>query len=103
MSLGKLIELYEVMHKRDQEGYEWYSENREDCGSIIVGKNVDCTLYDFWDGGGGCWGIELEKDVEIPIKYIASAEPDGAKTYSMKSCYGCDSSCWKDAIKEYKF
>src|SRR5574344_2117409 len=41
MSLGKLIELYEVMHKRDQEGYEWYSENREDCGSIIVGKNVD--------------------------------------------------------------
>lgn len=103
MSLGKLIELYEVMHKRDQEGYEWYSENREDCGSIIVDKNVDCTLYDFWDGDGGCWGIELEKDVEIPIKYIKSAEPDGAHTYSMQSCYGCNSDCWKDAVKEYKF
>lgn len=102
MSLGKLIELYGVIHQRDQKEYEWESEKREDCGSIIVGKNVDCLLYDFWDGGGGCWGIELEKDVEIPIKYIRSAEPDGAKTYSIKSCYGCNSSCWKDAVKEYR-
>lgn len=102
MTLGKLIELYGVIHQRDQKEYEWEPEKREDCGSIIVGKNVDCLLYDFWDGGGGCWGIELEKDVEIPVKYIRNAEPDGAKTYSIKSCYGCNSSCWKDAIKEYR-
>lgn len=102
MTLGKLIELYGVMHQRDQKEYEWESEKREDCGSIIVGKNVDCLLYDFWDGGGGCWGIELEKDVEIPVKYIRSAEPDEAKTYSIKSCYGCNNSCWEDAVKEYR-
>lgn len=103
MTLGKLIELQEIINKRDGDGYYWEPEDRKDCGSIVVSKDVECLLYDIWNGGGGCWGIELEKDVEIPVKYIKSAEPDGAKTYSMQSCYGCNSSCWKDAVKEYKF
>ena len=103
MTLGKLIELQEIINKRDEDGYHWEPEDRKECGSIIVSKDVECLLYDSWNGGGSCWGIQLEKDVEIPIKYIRSAEPDGAKTYSIKSCYGCNSSCWKDAIKQYKF
>ena len=103
MTLGKLIELQEIINKRDEDEYRWEPEDRKDCGSIVVSKDVECLLYDSWNGGGSCWGIQLEKDVEIPIKYIRSAEPDGAKTYSIKSCYGCNSSCWKDAIKQYKF
>lgn len=104
MPLGKLIELQEIINKRDEDGYHWEPEEREDCGSIVVSKDVDCLLYDNWNGGGGCWGIQLEKDVEIPIKFICDALADGARgNYSIKSCYGCDNSCWKDAIKEYKF
>lgn len=103
MPLGKLFELRKIMNERDKNGYQWEPEKRKDCGSILVGKNVECLLYDSWSGGGSCWGIQLEKDVEIPIKYIIEAEPDGAKTYSIKSCYGCNSNCWKNAIKEYKF
>ena len=103
ITLGKLIEIQEIINKRDEDKYCWEPEDRKDCGSIVVSKDVECLLYDSWNGGGSCWGIQLEKDVEIPIKYIRSAEPDGAKTYSIKSCYGCNSSCWKDAIKQYKF
>ena len=104
MSLEKLIELQEIINKRDEDGYKWEPEDRADCGSIVVSKDVDCLLYDNWNGGGSCWGIQLEKDVEIPIKLICDALADGARgDYSIKSCYGCNSSCWKDAVKEYKF
>ena len=104
MTLGKLIELQEIINKRDEDGYHWEPEDRKDCGSIVVSKDVECLLYDSWNGGGSCWGIQLEKDVEIPIKLICDAKPDGARRdYSIEACYGCDSSCWKDAIKQYKF
>ena len=105
MTLGKLIELQEIINERDKDGgRHWDPEERKDCGSIIVSKDVDCLLYDICNGGGGCWGIQLEKDVEIPIKLIGRVEPDGAQgDYSIEACYGCDSSCWKDAIKQYKF
>lgn len=104
MTLGKLIELQEIINKRDEDGYHWEPEDRKDCGSIIVSKDVECLLYDSWNGGGSCWGIQLEKDVEIPIKLICDAKPDGARRdYSIETCYGCDSNCWKDAVKEYKF
>lgn len=103
MTLGKLIEIQEIINKRDEDGYHWEPEDRKDCGSIVVSKDVECLLYDSWNGGGSCWGIQLEKDVEIPIKLICDIKPDGAQDYSIKSCYGCNSSCWKDAIKEIKF
>lgn len=103
MTLGKLIELQEIINKRDGDGYYWEPEDRKDCGSIVVSKDVECLLYDSWNGGGSCWGIQLEKDVEIPIKLICDIKPDGAQDYSIKSCYGCNGSCWKDAIKQYKF
>jgi len=104
MTLDKLIELQEIINKRDEDGYHWEPEERKDCGSIIVSKDVDCLLYDMWSGGGSCWGIQLEKDVEIPIEFIRAATVDGARGgYSIKGCYGCNSSCWKNAIKEYRF
>ena len=44
--------------------------------------------------------IELERDVELPIKYIDSALPDGSRGYSAESVYGVSSSLWSDrAVK----
>ena len=83
---------------------EFTSEGEKYFGWTLdnVFLNVDCALYDSWVGGGGCWGIELEKDIELPIKFIHKAIPDGWFHYSMKECYGVTSDCWKDAIKEIK-
>ena len=102
MTLEQAMKICKIINKRDKGGYKYEPEKREDCGSIIIDKNVDCALYDYWAGGGGCWGIELEKDVELPIKFIHKAVPDGSLDYSMKSCYGCTSECWKKALKEIK-
>lgn len=102
MTLEQAMKICKIINKRDKNGYKYEPEEREDCGSIIIDKNVDCTLYDYWAGGGGCWGIELEKDVELPIKFIHKAVLDSSLDYSMKSCYGCTSECWKKALKEIK-
>ena len=102
MALEQAMKICKIINKRDKNGYKYEPEEREDCGSIVIDKNVDCALYDYWAGGGGCWGIELEKDVELPIKLIHKAVPDGSLDYSMKECYGVTSECWKKAFKEIK-
>lgn len=102
MTLEQAMKICQIINKRNKGGYKYNPEKREDCGSIVIDKNVDCVLYDYNAGGGGCWGIELEKDVELPIKFIHTAIPDGALHYSMKECYGVTSECWKKAIKEIK-
>lgn len=102
MTLEQAMEICKIINKRDKNGYKYEPEEREDCGSIVIDKNVDCVLYDYWAGGGGCWGIELEKDVKLPIKFIHKAVPDGSLDCSMKSCCGVTSECWKKALKEIK-
>ncbi len=102
MTLEQAMKICKIINKRDKDGYKYKPEEREDCGSIIIDKNVDCVLYDYWAGGGGCWGIELEKDVELSIKFIHKAVPDSSLDYSMESCYGVTNECWKKALKEIK-
>lgn len=102
MTLKQACLLNKIINERDKAGYEWEPEKREDLGTITLDKSVEPLLYDTWAGGGSVWGIELDKDVEIPIKYIASALPDEYLDYSIHSCYGCYDDCWKDVVKEIK-
>lgn len=98
MTVRQLLKINKIINDRDKNGYVYGPAKRKDCGSLIIDKNVDCALYDSWGGGGGCWGIELEKDIELPIKFIHKAVPDGCLDYSMKKCYGVASDCWKGAL-----
>ena len=101
ITLEQAMKICKIINNNDN--YKKYNpEERKDCGSLVIDKNVDCALYDYWSGGGGCWGIELEKDVELPIKFIHRVVPDGSLDYSMESCYGVSSECWKKALKEIK-
>ena len=103
MTLRQACELNKIINDRDKAGYEYDPANRKNIGTITLDKSVEPLLYDTWAGGGSVWGIELDKDVEIPIKYIASALPDKYLNYSIHSCYGCSDSCWKrDVVKGIK-
>lgn len=102
MTVRQLLKINKIINARDKNGYIYEPDKRNDCGSLIIDKSVDCALYDSWEGGGGCWEIELEKDIELPIKFIHKAIPDGCLDYSMRKCYGVTSDCWKDALKEIK-
>ena len=97
MSLKELMELNDLI-KRHRTKYEYDADKRPDCGKIIIDKNVTCGLYDTWNGGGSCFGIELEKNLELPINLIAhEVLPESAKEngYGLNSCYGFCGSAWE--------
>lgn len=59
--------------------------------TVKLPKNTMCGLYDPVSGGGSLLEIDLEKDVEIPARYIWSCMPDVVTDYvhySVESTYG---------------
>ena len=101
-SLGDLMKINSVMKKRDSEGSRYDAALNPDCGTITISKETMTGLYDSWSGGGSLLEIKLEKDVELPIKYIHSALPDGSVGYGVDQVYGLCGYCWKETIEEVK-
>ena len=67
--------------------------------TIRIGKNTMTGLYDPWGGGGSVFEIELEKDVEIPLRIVRSAMPDGCDgSCSIAEVCGMCSSAWRDTL-----
>lgn len=93
MELNRLIKLQTAKYDATQ---------NSDCGTLVLDKSVECGLYDPWNGGGSCLEIQLEKDAEVPIKYIRSALPDGGDGHSIENVYGICGSAWKDVVKEVR-
>lgn len=100
MPLRQLIKIHELMSKQTSRGD---ARCNPDCGTIVLGKNTECGLYSPWNGAGSVLGVMLEKDVEIPVKFIWRAEPDQAlDTYSVEDTYGLCGSAWRDTLKEIR-
>lgn len=100
MTLEQAIQLNELMKKQTA---KYDKRDNPDCGAIILDKSVMCGLYNNWNGGGSILEIELEKDVEIPIKFIYTALPDGEESgYGIGDCYGMCGSAWTECVKQIK-
>lgn len=101
MPLRDAIKVNELVHKAEETGYEYYPWKRPDCGSLTIGKNATLGLFDPWNGGGSTFEIELEKDLELPIKYVRSALPDVKQhgEYSIQDVYGVCGSAWGEDLK----
>lgn len=101
MPLRDAIKVNELVHKAEETGYEYYPWKRPDCGSLTIGKNATLGLFDPWNGGGSTFEIELEKDLELPIKYVHSALPDMKQhgEYSIQDVYGMCGSAWGADLK----
>ena len=101
MSLRDLIALNELIATKERDGHFYDARKSPDCGMIIISKRAETGLYDPWNGGGSLLEIQLEKDVELPVRYIRSALPDGMDGYSISSVYGLCGSAWRsNMIKE---
>ena len=75
---------------------------RPDCGTIRIRKDAMTGLFNSEDGAGSCFEIELEKDVEVPVKYIHTCQPDRYFHWCVKSVYDMPGSAWKDVLAEIK-
>lgn len=74
-------------------------------GSIVLDKNVECGLFDPWQGGGSVLEIRCEKDIEIPFENIWKFYIDTRRSNrydSIHNVYGTDDSLWRDCLKEIK-
>lgn len=65
---------------------------------IRINKDTVCGLYDKWYGGGSLLGIQLEKDLEIPVRKIFSSVPDEAFEYSIANHYCVTSGLWDSVL-----
>ena len=103
MTLEQLMELNTAILWRDKQSVHYDTAKNPYCGYVILGKETRTGLFDPWVGGGSVLGIELEKDVRIPVKLIRCALPDGGGyryEYSAGSVYGLCESAWTDSVKE---
>ena len=100
MTLARLIELNRCVRLQDRNGHFYDATMNPDCGTVTLGKDTMCGLFDAWSGGGSALEIQLEKDVEIPIRYIWSALPDGCGygRYGVGDVYGMCGSAWQDTL-----
>lgn len=80
------------------DAYEWFDYDnlyKSTIKSVTCDKTVVCGLVDSWNGGGSLLGIELEKDIEIPAKYIHDIESDYSPNYyPIWDIYGIDVSAF---------
>lgn len=92
MTLGRAIELKEKMEESPS-------------GSIVLNKNVECGLFDPWNGGGSVLEISCEKDVEIPFSNIWKIYIDERRSNrydSIHNVYGVNDLLWGNWLKEIK-
>ena len=97
MTFTEWFKLHDAI-KQEEQHHPKRSKGR---GFILLDKSTTCGLYDPWGGAGSVLEIQLERDVRLPIRFIDSAWPDGARGYSVTEIYGLCSSTWTDnAIKK---
>jgi hypothetical protein len=102
MNLFQLFDLLEIQKAEYMpEGEYDPRKNTKSKSTITLDKTTMCGLYDPWNGAGSVLEIELDKDVEIPIKYCVFCV-DGCKMYGrydIDEVYGLIESCWKETLK----
>ena len=107
ITLGNLIKLTELVNLQEKAGDIYDATKRPDCGTLVIGKETKTGLFDLINGGGSLqFDIQLEKDVEIPIRFIRSATPDinncQGVTWCVGDVYGLCGDAWRDTLKEIK-
>lgn len=80
---------------------QWRIRTRNWPGYVVLGKNTCTSFFDSSAGSGSWMGIEPERDIKLPIKYIASVFPDDLEDgYRVLTVYGARA-MWKEGtLKE---
>ena len=103
MSLNDAIALKEEQAAEMELNKNYGLAYRKGNGSIRLGKDTPCGIYNSWDGAGSLLEIELSKDVVLPIKCIGSIVYDDGRgsigAWSVMNTYGAMRSIYKDTLK----
>lgn len=101
MTFEECIELNALIKLQDRNGRHYDTRKNPYCGYIVLDKTTETGLFDRWNGSGSVFEIKLDKDVRIPIRFIASALPDSERDgHSLSRVYGMCRSVWRDTLKK---
>ena len=70
--------------------------------ALSIPRDIDCGLFDKWNGGGSVLEIQLEKPITIPAEYIQEFTPDVSAhyTYGVDDVYGLTAECYRARVKQ---
>ena len=106
MTVANLVKLTRLINLQDKDGVFYDATKRPDCGTLTIGKETETGLFDLISGGGSVFEVKLEKDVDIPIRFIRSATPDVNNCQGITWCvgdvYGMCGDVWRDTVKAIK-
>lgn len=88
MPLKEAIQLNEVIRAEEEMNDYLRPEHRSGKSFITLSKDTVCGLYDFENGAGGLFEIHLLNTVDLPVKFIHSANADGYAGHSIRDIYG---------------
>lgn len=96
------LKIKQMIEAEKEYNKSYYADERTGTGYIVLDKSVESGLFNTWSGGGSMFGIELEKDVKLPIKYIFDICMDGIREYGYdpNEVYGFYEGVWRNAVKE---
>lgn len=104
MTLEDTIRLNRMVKKAETGGYESDPSLRTYPGTITIRKDAMCGLFDLYGGGGSTFEIRLEKNMDLPVKYVRKALPDSEMfTWSIEDVYGMSRSAWIDCVIAFNY
>lgn len=101
MPLGQAIAILEAkkeLEKRITKDEKYCPKKIKDRKYLVLDKDVNCGLIDFWNGSGSLLELKLEKDVKLPIKFVHEISPDSCYKWGFKNIYGCDDSFYEESL-----
>ena len=77
---------------------DWHADKT----ALSIPRDIDCGLFDKWNGGGSVLEIQLEKPITIPAEYIKEFTPDVSThyTYGVNDVYGLTAECYRARVKQ---
>ena len=101
MPLGQAIAILEAkkeLEKTITEDEKYCPKKIKNRKYLVLDKDVNCGLIDFWNGSGSLLELKLEKDVKLPIKFVHEISPDSCYKWGFKNIYGCDDSFYEESL-----
>ena len=100
MKMKGLILLNRLIRMQGSGDAELDPDKRPDCGTVRLSRKVKAGLFDEFNGAGSLLGLILEKDIDIPIRYIAECLPDINRpgSFSLGCVFDMAGSAWKRAV-----
>lgn len=100
MDVKSFLKIAALRKQNEKANASYTLSGRTGTGSITVGWETMCGLFDMWNGGGSVLEIKLNKNVEIPLKMIHSFHIDQTVKYDVGDVYGLCKSAWKESLKK---